>query len=500
MRFLLLLSLIQYVCSFSRRQLIVGGKEAMGSAAYFASISTMGNQFCGASIISERWVITAAHCVDPENVNEQLYVLAGSNMRYSMHTRIAVSRVVLHPKWDLNEGLNDIALVELQQPLPIETNIIETIKISLNTPLADSWASVLGHGAIYDADLYGSHQLLEADLQIGTYSECVAAYDGNPLPGVICGGGEQAHANTCYGDSGGPLLQPSTEGGVPALVGIVSFGSGPCEDLGSWSYFTNVADFVDWISAVSGLDFRKITTTLMPSTEPYHVIGFDAIGHAPLFYNQDHDKSSVYINPPPTLSSSSFAFEQEQSILNSIEALPPSPPLIIIRDENQTDLVPTEPSSSLAFGAFGVVGDILVSEEALEAVAMYETETQDQHTDVPSFVGGAAVHYAYLRSEFGVEMKGADTSLFASPPPPPSTVSSCVRRCGVQPSIEDHSKYTCFCDATCTRNGDCCEDFESLCKASCQNMCGKFPGHCYCDSSCLENGDCCLDFESECVF
>jgi hypothetical protein len=38
-----------------------------------------------------------------------------------------------------------------------------------------------------------------------------------------------------------------------------------------------------------------------------------------------------------------------------------------------------------------------------------------------------------------------------------------------------------------------------LCKASCQNMCGKFPGHCYCDSSCLQNGDCCFDFETECV-
>ena len=79
-----------------------------------------------------------------------------------------------------------------------------------------------------------------------------------------------------------------------------------------------------------------------------------------------------------------------------------------------------------------------------------------------------------------------------------ANISSCENRCRVDYSNINYLKYSCFCDDMCTRNNDCCDDFESICKASCKNMCGQFPGLCYCDSSCIENDDCCDDYYYEC--
>jgi len=96
---------------------IVGGQNA-GTATWgwAVSISIASNYLCGGSIISTSWIITAAHCVVNFTAS-QITIYAGSNRRFSgTQTRVA-SKVIVHPSYNPNTYLNDIALLRLASPL-----------------------------------------------------------------------------------------------------------------------------------------------------------------------------------------------------------------------------------------------------------------------------------------------------------------------------------------------------------------------------------------------
>lgn len=80
--------------------------------------------------------------------------------------------------------------------------------------------------------------------------------------------------------------------------------------------------------------------------------------------------------------------------------------------------------------------------------------------------------------------------------PPPPAGGSCVGKCG-GPS------NGCHCDALCMETGDCCEDYVTTCDGApepgtCAGACGGSNGDCFCDDQCVANGDCCGDFHLYC--
>lgn len=96
---------------------------------------------------------------------------------------------------------------------------------------------------------------------------------------------------------------------------------------------------------------------------------------------------------------------------------------------------------------------------------------------------------------------------------------SCVNFCSGF-SESEAGDQRCFCDAPCTKNGNCCDNFEKACpdlaegksprlegkkyrpSLSCENGCGNkiqsFLGKCFCDEACVRYGDCCDDFTDFC--
>uniref|UniRef100_A0ACB8EAG4 Chymotrypsinogen B n=1 Tax=Sphaerodactylus townsendi TaxID=933632 RepID=A0ACB8EAG4_9SAUR len=103
---------------------IVNGEEAVpGSWPWQVSLQEQsGWHFCGGSLVSERWVVTAAHC----GVTKSNVVVLGEHDRSSSVEkiqRLAVEQVFTHPDWDSYAISNDIALIKLATPAEITDTV-----------------------------------------------------------------------------------------------------------------------------------------------------------------------------------------------------------------------------------------------------------------------------------------------------------------------------------------------------------------------------------------
>lgn len=131
---------------------IVGGNVATaGSYPFMVGLLDRGHtnnydaQFCGASLIGSKWVMTAAHCaVDIVNANS-VWVLLGTQDLASGGTLAAIKRVIVHENYDADTTVNDIALLELSNEVTtIPTVSLPTAASSLYN--AGSPVTVIGWG------------------------------------------------------------------------------------------------------------------------------------------------------------------------------------------------------------------------------------------------------------------------------------------------------------------------------------------------------------------
>lgn len=88
---------------------------------------------CGGAILTDRRVLTAAHCIPPSE--KKVYVLVGAHNRekVDMKSLYKVKRSFVHEKFNISLIKNDIAVIELEkfiefnknvQPISLEENFI----------------------------------------------------------------------------------------------------------------------------------------------------------------------------------------------------------------------------------------------------------------------------------------------------------------------------------------------------------------------------------------
>ncbi|GHF83004.1 serine protease [Deinococcus ficus] len=247
--------------SVTLQPLIVGGTiSARGARPYqVAMTNTSGFQYCGGTLLSSTWVLTAAHCVKGTAASS-IRIRAGVN-KLSDSTQgqtVGVSTVTIHPSYrDASYGY-DIALLKLSTavnnpyaaPAKLPNNTVEGIlDVKGKFAVVSGWGLTQGNN-----NSSASDDLREVSIPI---SPNPGTCGGSSVPGnTICGEYYQGK-DSCNGDSGGPLAQAYN--GNNYVLGIVSYGPSACTGNG---VYTRVNGYLSWIAQVSGITADGNDTTL----------------------------------------------------------------------------------------------------------------------------------------------------------------------------------------------------------------------------------------------
>ncbi|XP_062416331.1 transmembrane protease serine 2-like [Pungitius pungitius] len=228
---------------------IVGGTQAaQGAWPWQVSLQIDGYHVCGGSIISPRWILSAAHCFQEFSYAKMWNVQSGdvSLGLMSLRSGATVKKIIIHAKFNRRNNENDIALLRLNSPLQITSTVrpvcLPNSAIDLS---AGRQAWITGWGSLRSSGPSPDH-LNQAEVTIYSRETCNRAqvFDGKVTKTMICAGRLRGGVDTCQGDSGGPLVVK--EGDVWWLAGDTSWGIG-CAMRNKPGLYGNVSYFINWI-------------------------------------------------------------------------------------------------------------------------------------------------------------------------------------------------------------------------------------------------------------
>lgn len=242
---------------------IVGGNEATrGEIPWQVALinQATGLAFCGGSLLSDVWVITAAHCIEegPKNI----FVRLGEhNLQVDEKTEQdrQVDETILHPRYDAKKSKynHDLALLHLAMPVTFSDHVIPIclgpkdfteflMRMPDATALVSGWGRVLHGGR-------DSATLRKVELPYVDRTECKGS-SRDVTNFMFCAGYSSIKKDACQGDSGGP--HASKYKGTWFLTGIVSWGE-ECAKEGKYGIYTRVSRYFHWISNVTGLTLER---------------------------------------------------------------------------------------------------------------------------------------------------------------------------------------------------------------------------------------------------
>ncbi|KAJ1522107.1 hypothetical protein ONE63_002418 [Megalurothrips usitatus] len=216
---------------------IVGGEVAdIHDFPYQLSFREYGSHFCGASIISKSFALTAGHCVaaGPTTVTAEL---SAGSAHLSSGERYKLKAISGHPLYDPMLIDFDAGILEIEGAFRLgETQQIVALAAA-GEDLADGeLVTASGWGVAKENNYDLQPDLLAVRLHLVAQTACAQAYGdfGGVTPRMLCA--TDVGKDSCQGDSGGPLVSSAGK-----QVGVVSWGLG-CARKGYPGVYTRVAD------------------------------------------------------------------------------------------------------------------------------------------------------------------------------------------------------------------------------------------------------------------
>ncbi|XP_044522837.1 enteropeptidase [Gracilinanus agilis] len=230
---------------------IVGGNNAKeGAWPWMVSLFFNGRHICGASLISNEWLVSAAHCVYGRNlITSQWKAILGLhstlNLTNSQTVIQLIDQIIINPHYNKRTKDSDIALMHLQfkvnytdyiQPICLP-EAIQVFPPGMNCFIA-GWGRIINGGPTATI-------LQEAKIPLISNEKCQQQMPEYTITeNMICGGYEEGEIDSCQGDSGGPLM--CQENKKWFLAGVTSFGY-QCALPNRPGVYVRIPKFVKWI-------------------------------------------------------------------------------------------------------------------------------------------------------------------------------------------------------------------------------------------------------------
>ncbi|KDM91799.1 S1 family peptidase [Photobacterium galatheae] len=273
---------------------IIGGqKSKLNTWPFMVALNrpNKNHAFCGGSFLGDRYVLTAAHCVQGLKPADAEVVVGAYDMNdLSSAERVTIKHIYQHKDYQsaFKTKGDDIAILELTKS--VEKSRIELASQNNFDELKESYLlTAIGFGyRKYDPILKAGSDSSPVLHQVGVpfvpLTQCKkfpGSYQ-NLREGVFCAG--ETGKDTCMGDSGGPVLFDTNDG--PKQMGIVSWGNG----CGIYpGVYTEVSHYNDWIADhIKGLSYRQ--------SEDLGIIQMGNYFHTFTFTN--HSSETIRLNNP----------------------------------------------------------------------------------------------------------------------------------------------------------------------------------------------------------
>ncbi|KAL4000118.1 organic solute transporter subunit alpha [Sarotherodon galilaeus] len=218
--------------------IIHGEKAPENSMQYMASVQNNRGHVCGGFLITEDFVVSAAHC-DKDNPTH--VVLGNHNLKNGNHQKIKIEKKNIHKNYKI-PGLGDDIMLIKKVPLNdrVQTIQLPPAEIHLKENQVcqvAGWGKTKTVGKLVD-------ELMVVDVSVIDKQVCKELWRGLP-DNVICAGGYKTTKGFCQGDSGGPLVCDGL------AVGVVSFNYyNNCSYPDKPNVYTDISKYLQWINGI----------------------------------------------------------------------------------------------------------------------------------------------------------------------------------------------------------------------------------------------------------
>lgn len=210
--------------------------------------------YCGATLVSNRWLVTAAHCIKSTDRTVDLRVVMGSSKRaryfYYFFQTDSIDEIHIHPEYNTESHAYDIALLRLKKMPNIKPG--ELWPACLPTAPVNSYAgrtaTVVGWGRTEGKTGASARYLQDLEVNVISQEKCQDQW-GYGRGRVEVGGPKMCFKSTgasCHGDSGGGMFIKNTSSLGEELIGVCSYGLADCQNWAPEVY-TKVSYVIDWI-------------------------------------------------------------------------------------------------------------------------------------------------------------------------------------------------------------------------------------------------------------